>query len=191
MIDIDAVSAGYDRPVVGPVSFSIRRGEVVGLSGGNGTGKSTLLRAITGEARIFSGGIRRARGLRLNHHQQRFDRPPEVPLLGRELLGLLNVNPANVPGSVEALLDQSISVTSGGQFQLLQACACLCGDADLVLLDEPTNNLDEAAIAIVGQLLTAGAERGVLLVSHERDFLAAHCHRIIQLPASGAGEAFQ
>jgi len=59
MIELDGVCAGYARPVVGPVNLAVQPGEVVGLAGGNGVGKSTLLKAITGQARIFSGQIRR------------------------------------------------------------------------------------------------------------------------------------
>lgn len=182
LVRLDQVNAGYAGPVAGPASFSIARGEIVGLGGPNGSGKSTLLRAITGAARIFSGHIERASGLRISHHWQRPERPPELPLLGRELLGLLADIRATTPEPIRPLLDRPVRALSGGQFQLLQTWACLAAPVDLVLLDEPTNNLDGPAIAALSDLLHGlGGERAALIVSHEHEFLRAHCHRIVDL----------
>jgi len=177
-----AVRAGYQHPVVGPVSFEIRPGEVLGLTGANGTGKSTLLNAMTGVARIFSGSIERHPDLSISHHRQRPELPPELPLLGRELLGLFQVNLQMMPDLIAPLLDKPLSEFSGGQFQFLQACACLGSDADLVILDEPTNNLDGSAIAALSGMLTElGPHRSVLLVSHEQAFLRDQCSRMVDL----------
>lgn len=181
MLELEDVCAGYAAPVVGPLTLRVQPGEVVGLAGANGVGKSTLLKAITGQARVFSGQIRRDPGLRINHHWQRPEKPPEIPLLGRELMELLNADPSHLPDAVKPLLDWPISATSGGQFQLLQACACLCSDAQLVLLDEVTNNLDNEALRVVGELLRPADHRGVLLISHDPDFLQAHCTRIVPI----------
>ena len=180
----DAVRAGYQHPVVGPVSFEIRPGEVLGLTGANGTGKSTLLNAITGVARIFSGAIERRPDLSISHHRQRPELPPELPLLGRELLGLFRVDIQKMPQLLTPLLDKPLSEFSGGQFQFLQACACLGSGADLVILDEPTNNLDGNAIAALSSILThLDAHRSVLLVSHEQAFLREQCSRMVDLTA--------
>jgi len=180
----DAVRAGYQHPVVGPVSFEIRPGEVLGLTGANGTGKSTLLNAITGVARIFSGAIERHPDLSISHHRQRPELPPELPLLGRELLGLFQVDLQTMPELVTPLLDKPLSEFSGGQFQFLQSCACLGSGASLVILDEPTNNLDGTAIAALSEMLAnLQAHRSVLLVSHEQAFLRDQCSRMVDLTA--------
>ncbi len=186
LLQVEKLSAGYTGPVVGPVSISLQPGEVLGLGGLNGAGKSTVLRALTGTARVFAGRIDRAPGLRIAHHQQRPERPPELPLLGRELLALLNAE-QDPPALVQPLLDRPIARMSGGQYQLLQAWACLNSAADVVLLDEPTNNLDGTAIQALGDMLaTLGPDRAAILVSHEQAFLDRYCARQIEvLPWTG------
>ena len=182
LITVEQVTAGYTGPVAGPVSFAVHRGEIVGLGGVNGAGKSTLLRAITGASRVFSGHIRRAADLRISHHWQRPEQSPELPLLGRELLALLDADRSDPPALLRPLLDRPLRALSGGQFQFLQAWACLAAPVDLVLLDEPTNNLDGDAIAeLSGLLAQASRNRAVLLVSHEQAFLDRHCDRIVEI----------
>ncbi len=183
LLQVDTLVAGYDRPVVGPVSLQLRAGEVLGLGGANGAGKSTLLRALTGAARVFSGRMMRRPGTRIVHHQQRPERPPELPLLGRELLSLLGAD-GLVPPLLEPLLNKPVAALSGGQYQLLQAWACLDSGAEVVLLDEPTNNLDgDAMLALAEALNRLDPGRGVILVSHEQAFLDAHCHRRLDVLA--------
>jgi ATPase subunit of ABC transporter with duplicated ATPase domains len=178
---IDAC-AGYSKPVVGPISLEIRPGEILGLRGSNGVGKTTLLRLVTGGAQLFGGELRRAPGLTVAHHRQQPERPPELPLTGRELLALAGVVGGVLPERLGVLATRCLDEMSGGEFQLLHAWACLAGPARLVLLDEPTNNLDQDAI----ELLIAGlaglqADRAVLIVSHEAAFLEATCHRTVPL----------
>lgn len=182
LLELDAVVAGYAGPVVGPVSFTLAAGEVLGLEGPNGVGKSTLLGAITGTSRCFSGKVHRAPGVRVAHHRQRPELPPEVPMLGRELLRLTGAERTPAPALLQPLLDRPLSAFSGGQFQFLQAWACLGGDASVVLLDEPTNNLDQSGMDALSDLLRQYAPgRGVIMVSHEPDFLARHCSRIVEV----------
>jgi len=183
LVTFEAVRAGYRKPVVGPVSFQVMPGEILGLSGANGAGKSTLLNALTGVARVFSGHIRKSAGLSISHHRQRPELPPELPLTGRELLKLMNADHRNQPERLQPLLDRPLAKFSGGQFQFLQACACIGSQSDLIILDEPTNNLDGHAINALSGLLSALApHRGVLLVSHEQAFLEDHCSRVIDIP---------
>lgn len=182
LLVVKDLTAGYTGPVVGPVSFRVEPGEVVGLSGPNGCGKSTLLKAITGQTRVFGGDIIRCNGLTVTHHQQRPELPPELPLLGRELLRVMAADRTDAPPFIQPLLDRPINRMSGGEFQLLEAWACLGGDAELVLLDEPTNNLDGDAIEALADFIRAARPpRAVLLVSHERDFLTQNCTRIVEL----------
>lgn len=182
LVEFDQVRAGYREAVVGPVSFQLFPGEILGLAGPNGAGKSTLLSALTGVARVFEGGIRRRDGLTISHHRQRPELPPEVPLTGRELLQLVAADHGQQPERLQAFIDRPLSRFSGGQFQFLQTCACLGSDAELILLDEPTNNLDGHAIEALSTLLAElSPQRSVLMVSHEKDFLEHHCTRIITL----------
>ena len=183
LIVVNNLVAGYTQPVVGPISFAVRPGEICGLGGANGTGKSTLLKAITGMARSFSGQIERMPGITLAHQWQRPELPPELALLGRELYALLGADPAQPPSFITPLLEKPLYAMSGGQFQLLQTFACLCSPARLVLMDEPTNNLDGQALEALSALLHALApDRAVLLVSHEASFLERHCTSVLEMP---------
>jgi ATPase subunit of ABC transporter with duplicated ATPase domains len=182
LLELIDVRGGYAQPVVGPVSFAVRPGEVLGLKGVNGVGKTTILRLITGAARLFEGTLRRAPGLTVAHHRQRPERPPELPLTGMEMLQVAAARTARLPRRLEALGRRCLEEMSGGEFQLLHAWTCLLGPAQLVLLDEPTNNLDQQAIELLlTELETLAPGRAVLMVSHESDFLERACHRIVPL----------
>lgn len=182
---LDDVVAGHTRPVVGPVSLTLDRGEVLGLAGPNGVGKSTLIAAILGEARLFAGRIERAAGLTLAHLPQRLIRPQELPLTGREWLRCLDVGVEALPCHLARLLDRRMDRLSGGEFQLLGLWAALGGAAQLVLLDEPTNYLDPAHVHLAAAAIAAGrAGRATLVISHDQDFLPRVCTRILNLEAS-------
>lgn len=182
LLRLREVQAGYDRPVVGPVSLELWPGEVVGLTGLNGVGKTTLLKLLTGEARLFAGELQRAAGLTVAHHRQQPERPPELPLTGREVLRLAGADTAAAPARLQALHRRCLEEMSGGEYQLLHAWACLMGPARLVLLDEPTNNLDQDAIELLlGELGALAPGRAVLMVSHEPEVLQAACSRVVSL----------
>ena len=174
--------AGQQRPLTPPCSLTLARGEVLGLHGPNGIGKSTLLAAILGTARRHAGELRLAPGLRLRHLPQRVAPPAEAPITGRELLAWLDARALSPPPRLAAKLDSRIDRLSGGEYQLLCLWSCLAGDADLVLLDEPTNHLDREHIALaIEEIDTARERRATLIVSHDRDFLARLGARVVEL----------
>jgi zinc transport system ATP-binding protein len=181
---VHGLVAGWSRPVVGPVSFAVHRGDVLGIWGANGSGKSTLLAAIAGQARCFGGCLQRSREVELAVQPQAPVRLAPLPVTGRELLRIAGVDAAadGLPPTLAAVLERRLDRISGGQHQLLRVWAALAGSARLVLLDEPTNNLDPTHTALLGHMLAARrADRAVLLVSHERPFLDANCTRVLIL----------
>jgi ABC-type Mn2+/Zn2+ transport system ATPase subunit len=169
--------------VVGPLSFRLSRGEILGLTGPNGCGKSTVLRAIIGRARVFSGTIERCEGVRAEVQSQQPVRLSEMPITGREFLRLTGASRQAPPPPLAPLLDQRMDRLSGGQFQLLHVWACLGSPADLVLLDEPDNNMDPKARATLIEVLHESRRegRGVLVVSHEHDLVEEVCTRLVEV----------
>ncbi len=183
LLQFEDVRAGYTACVVGPVSLTVHAGEIVGLSGVNGAGKTTLLKVVTGGARLISGSIARAPALTIAHHRQHPERPPELPLTGAEVLRLAGVADCALPERIAMLRTRCLDEMSGGEYQLLQAWGCLMGPSRLVILDEPTNNLDQHAIELLlRELRRLAGDRAVLLVSHEQPFLNAACSRLVTLP---------
>lgn len=188
LLRVEGLVAGYSRPVVGPLSFTVESGEVVGLWGANGTGKSTILNAIGRGARLFDGFVERAPELTLAYQEQQPVRLPVMPLTGGDIMRAAGVECREAPPTLAAILNRRIDALSGGQYQLLCVWAALGSATDLVLLDEPTNNLDPPTEALLIDILAAErGRRAVLLVSHERRFLDAVCSRVLSVAAWHGG----
>ncbi|WP_246181657.1 ATP-binding cassette domain-containing protein [Dechloromonas hortensis] len=189
LLQVEALVAGWQQPATPPVNLSLAAGEIIGLTGPNGVGKSTVLAALAGRAQVFAGRIVRQPGLRLALQTQ--DVPPVdgLPLSGRELLQLTGASPQGLPPWLIDRLDQRLDRLSGGQRHYLALWAILHAPADLVLLDEPTNNLDAAGVQHLTAHLhdRARAGAGIVVVSHDAAFVEAACDRVLRLEA-GNGE---
>ena len=180
LLQVDQLQVGYSVPVIGPLSFHVNEGEVIGLAGPNGTGKSTLLKALANSVHVFAGEIRERAGLTIGWMEQHPTQLPEMPFDGWEYLRFTGAN-GTPPEPLASWLDQRVDALSGGQFQLLCLWSVLGGNADLLLLDEPTNNLDQHSASIVEDALRADqGKRAVLVVSHERGFLDRVAHRVLE-----------
>jgi len=183
ILEVDSLVAGYNKPVVGPLSFHLADGEIVGLAGPNGAGKSTILGAIIGTSRVFSGSVRRRPGIRVGIQSQAPVRLTEMPVTGKDFLHITGADRHAVPEALRPLLPKRLDLLSGGQYQLMNVWACLGCTAELVLLDEPTNNMDPRATATLVDVLHASREngRGVLVISHEHEFLEEVCTRLVEV----------
>lgn len=180
LLEVRALEAGYAMPVIGPLSLRIDAGEIVGLVGPNGSGKSTLLKAIANQARVFDGEIWRNPDTNIAWMDQRPVRLPEMPIDGWEYLRYAEAAGESPPAYLQNWLGQRLDSLSGGQFQLLRCWTALGTDADLVLLDEPTNNLDRQSEEILTKVISkAHNRRSVLVVSHDREFLERVCDRLV------------
>lgn len=183
LLRAEKLVVGWEQPATQPLDLSLAAGEIVGLTGPNGVGKSTLLAAFAGRARVFSGRFEQQPGLRLSLQKQ--DVPPVVgmPLSGRELLALTGATPDGLPAWLTNRLDLRLDRLSGGQRHYLTLWAVLQAPADLIFLDEPTNNLDVAGVAHLTEHLRerAAAGAGMIVVSHDTAFVAAVCDRVIAL----------
>lgn len=182
LLKLDAACMGWSSPILGPLSLTLQAGEILGIQGPNGVGKSTLLSAITGVAKVFSGQLEIASGTRMALQTQQMPHVEGLPLNGHELLALTNSLPGGLPSPLLAVLDERLDRLSGGQRQFLCLWAVLNSPADLILLDEPSNNLDATGSAYLASALRARAAQGagIVLVSHEQSLLAAACDRCIE-----------
>lgn len=182
LLRVTGLMAGYATPVAGPLAFELRRGEILGLAGPNGAGKSTLLKALWGGVKVFGGRVEKAPGLAISHQAQGFDDLRGVPLTGRELLALTGAAPAGLPPWLTERLDWRLDRLSGGQLQFLRLWACLAAPADIVLLDEPSNNLDRAGVDYLADWLgRAHADQGIVIVSHDPALIDRVCTRVIEV----------
>lgn len=186
---------GYTTPVLGPLSFSLAAGQAVGIVGANGCGKSTLLKSFYGQAHVFGGSIERAPGIVLACQQQHPVRLAQAPVSVHDYLRLQHAEHQPLPERLAAFGPRRIDTLSGGQYQLLALWACLASPAQVVLLDEPTNNLDPDGVDLLTTWLQKReVTRGLLLISHDADFMAAVCDQRIDITAQhkcdlGCGES--
>lgn len=172
LLRVDGLCAGYARPVVGPISFCVERGDVITVRGPNGSGKSTLLNALVGGAHLFSGTIHRRPGVRISHQQQAALPLDSVPLSGRELLALTDADVGGLPDWIAPLVGKRLDRLSGGQLQFMQVWACLKAPVDVVLLDEPTNNVDpQGAQHLKMQINAMRPTHAILVISHDHALL--------------------
>jgi ATPase subunit of ABC transporter with duplicated ATPase domains len=182
MLAFNELVAGYDSPIVGPVSLALTTGSIIGIAGTNGCGKSTLLKSLYGEARVFSGSIRKESGCLIACQQQRPVKPQRMPITTQEYLALMATVDTPLPEHLLPLAKKRIDSLSGGQYQMLNIFANLSSAANIVSLDEPTNNLDAHSVTLLKQWLLAGKkDKGFLLVSHDTPFLNEVCDEIINV----------
>lgn len=164
------------RPVLQNVDFGISAGEIVTVVGPNGSGKSTLVRAVLGHVALEAGEIRRRPGLRIGYVPQRVHVDNRIPMSVRRFLSL----PRRVSDSdaaavlartgVDGLQSRGITQLSGGQFQRVLLARSLLHAPHLLVLDEPTQGLDQPGIVAFYQLIEeirrdSGA--AILMVSHD------------------------
>jgi len=186
--DID-VTLGRQRVLRG-VTLAIAPGEIVTIVGPNGSGKSTLLRTIVSAQRPSAGRLWRRPGLRVGYVPQRLHIDPTLPLTVRRFLGLpRRVSDAEARAVLaEAgagdLTDRQMTDLSGGQMQRVLLARALLGNPELLILDEPTQGLDQPGSAAFYRRIEAlRARKGcaVLMVSHELHVVMAASDRVICL----------
>ena len=173
---VDVVAGYPDGFTIDPVSFEVRYGSRVGIMGLNGTGKSTLLKTITGQLMACGGTIEIGSGVKIGNMMQEHESlPRDRTLLEflKERAGLKEQDSyAKLAkfGFEEGQVKQPIGTLSpGGRARLLLALFS-AQSVNVLVLDEPTNHLDLEALEALEE--TIEAYRGtILLVSHDRYFL--------------------
>ena len=204
MLEVSGLRAAYGRiPILYGIDLEIQAGEVVGILGHNGMGKTTLMKTLIGLVPATDGSIV-FDGVDVT--RERADRRARrgmgyVPQ-GREIFPRLSVREnlrmaalaaggsgesavdevlADFP-RLEPLLDREGSALSGGEQQILAIARCLCTRPRLILLDEPTEGIQPSIVEQIAENLAAlRAARGltVVLVEQNLDFTAALSTRVL------------
>ena len=182
VFEAKGVCKSFDgKPVVQDFSARILRGDRIGLIGPNGAGKTTLLRLLLGELAPDAGEVRSGTNLKIAYYdQQRARLDPESTVFdtigeGSETV-LVNGRPRHVHGYLRDFLfrpEQArspVKALSGGERNRLMLARLLTQPANVLVLDEPTNDLDIETLELVEALLVE-FQGTLLLVSHDRVFL--------------------
>ena len=163
---------------IGPVSFSIRTGDKILLKGKNGSGKTSVIRSIMGDAPVSSGDVHASKQANVIYVDQNQTLPlPDDSALNnlRHLAPSLELHDAINLLIRFNLKKDIIQVTpgselSGGERVKVLLAGIVANNAGLLILDEPTNNLDIPTIEALEHALK-NYNGGVLIVSHDRDFV--------------------
>ncbi|WP_179378347.1 metal ABC transporter ATP-binding protein [Jannaschia marina] len=177
-------------PVLSDVSLAIRSGEIVTIVGPNGSGKSTLLRALVGALPPAGGRIERAPGLRIGYVPQTLVVDPHLPMTVARFLNLphrvdaARADAALTRAGMAPHAQSQLGTLSGGQRQRVLLARALLSDPEILILDEPTQGLDQpGSAAFYRQIEAIRGETGcaVLMVSHELHVVMSASDRVICL----------
>jgi ATP-binding cassette subfamily F protein uup len=181
VFEAEDVSLGYDgTPVISGFSTRILRGDRIGLIGPNGSGKTTLLRLLTGELAPDRGEVRRGGRVTVAYFdQQRQQLDPERTVADSVADGdtvTINGQPRHILGYLADFLfpreraRSPVKALSGGERNRLLLARLFAQPANVLVLDEPTNDLDIETLELLEELLDE-FDGTVLLVTHDREFL--------------------
>ena len=189
IVNAESITHGFGtRTLLDGVSLGLGAGDVVGVVGRNGDGKTTLLRILTGELEPDEGRVTISNSVSLGVLSQQQvgndeDTVRDIALHGEP--DHVFARHAEQRAVVNALLpgidlERTLGTLSGGERRRVALVSILLGPHDLLVLDEPTNHLDVEAIAFLAGHLVERTKAGLamLVVSHDRWFLDAVCNRI-------------
>ena len=196
VIVAEGISKAYGaRTIVKPFTLRIQRGDRIGIVGANGAGKTTLLKMLTGELAHDSGMVTIAKTLTgVTIDQQRSlmstDRTVRQVLAeGGDWIDVRGIR-KHVQGYLKdflfdpGIVDMKVGVLSGGEKSRLLLAREFAKASNLLVLDEPTNDLDLETLDLLQEVI-ADYEGTVLIVSHDRDFLDRTVTLTLGLDGSG------
>ena len=196
VIDTKHVTKRFgDRTIIRDLTLRITRGDRIGIVGANGTGKTTLLKLLTGEIAPDEGSVKLAKTLDgVVIDQQRSLMAPdktvrEVLADGGDWIEVLGVK-KHILGYLKeflfepGLVDAKVGTLSGGERSRLLLAREFARPSNLLVLDEPTNDLDLETLDLLQEVI-ADYDGTVLIVSHDRDFLDRTVTITLGLDGSG------
>ena len=196
VIDADRVSKNYgDRQIIRDFTLRIQRGDRIGIVGPNGAGKTTLLKLLTGELAPDEGKVERAKtlsGIVIDQQRKLMDpakRVRDVLAEGGDWIDVRGTK-KHIKGYLKEFLfspeltEAPVGSLSGGERSRLLLAREFAREANLLILDEPTNDLDLETLDLLQEVI-ADYEGTVLIVSHDRDFLDRTVTVTLGLDGSG------
>ena len=184
-----------DRTIIKDFTLRIQRGDRIGIVGANGTGKTTLIRMLTGESQPDSGKITLAKtltGIVIDQQRKLLEGDKKVRDViadGSDWIMVRGVK-KHVQGYLKdflfdpSLIDAKIATLSGGERSRILLAREFAREANLLVLDEPTNDLDLETLDLLQEVI-ADYDGTVLIVSHDRDFLDRTVTLTLGLDGSG------
>lgn len=198
----DAKLKFEDKKILDGLNYRINPGERIGISGDNGTGKSTLLNCIAGLQELDSGSIEIGETLKIAYYRQKTEYIPE----DKRVINYLSESATSIKDkdgnvvSVSELLEQFlfpsfmhgtlIRKLSGGEKRRLYLLKILLTKPNVLLLDEPTNDLDIDTLTVLENFIHE-FEGTVITVSHDRYFLDKIADKILYFDGDGKIETYQ
>lgn len=188
ILNIEHVSKIYgEKKIFDDVSYGIHEGDKIGIIGINGTGKTTLLKIIAGLEETDEGEVIKQNGLRITYLPQNPDFPEGATILNYVVDGKLQMD-WNTESEAKTVLNKlgindheaKIDTLSGGQKKRVALARTLINPADVLILDEPTNHIDnEMALWLEDYL---NKFKGVIImVTHDRYFLDRVTNKILEI----------
>ncbi len=191
------IAKTYDgRAVIKPFSLRIQRGDRIGIVGSNGAGKTTLLKMLTGELEPDSGSVeisKKLTGVMIDQQRSMMEPDRTVRDILAEGGDWIDVqgNRKHVQAHLKDFLfdpkivDTKVGILSGGEKSRLLLAREFAAKSNLLVLDEPTNDLDLETLDLLQEVI-ADYEGTVLIVSHDRDFLDKTVTVTLGLDGSGS-----
>jgi ATPase subunit of ABC transporter with duplicated ATPase domains len=180
---------GHKKPILDEVSFALRRGTKITLMGQNGAGKSTILNLITGSLKETDGSIYVDSRLKIAYARQVIPREQMLLSVKEFFEQYFSEKIYNIDPKIDSVLklvnlkaphEKAIKEFSGGQQSRLLLASALIQDPDLLILDEPTNNLDAAGIAHLTEFLM-NYDKTCIVISHDANFLNSFTDGVLYL----------
>ncbi len=182
--------ARQGKNILNDVSITVNHNDFITLIGPNGAGKSMLLKCLMGFYQPDSGVIARKKGLKIGYVPQRLIPDHTMPITVERFLTLRKkVDAASVQNtaletSIDTILSKPISVLSGGELQRVLLARSLLDNPELLVLDEPAQNLDVSGQLSFYKLLERIYEErdlSILMVSHDLHMVMASTKQVVCL----------
>lgn len=192
VLDVDRAVVGYnDQKLAGPLSFSVRKPQRVGIIGPNGIGKSTLLKSILDRIPLISGSIKLGANLQIGYYDQEQQQlHPEKSVLNEVWDDHSNVPEKDIRSLLGSFLFVGDDVyklvhdLSGGEKARLELTKLSFKPINFLILDEPTNHLDIDSREVLENAINQFSGT-VLFISHDRYFINQVATDVLDMSATG------